>query len=872
MRRTLALLDGHSLAYRAFFALPEDLATSSGQVTNAAYGFTRMLVKLLGDHHPDAVVVAWDVSRQTFRSAEYPEYKAQRTSAPDTFKSQLPLIREVLDSLSIRQLQREGFEADDIIASIAHQASADDWDVLVVTGDRDAFQLIDDNVTVLYTRRGITDVVRATADYVEERYGITPGQYVEYAALRGDNSDNLPGVPGVGEKTAAKLINAHGSLEGIFAAVDDQSPKLRENLIENEEQVLLNRRLMALVTDMDFDVEIEELVRGDWDRAVAKELFVSLEFHSLWEDLIAVQPGSERQIEVVEAEGVVAASESAVTALRSNRMVIDWIEAGAFSGLAVLTGEGTASVVSVDDLEPLRSVLADPDVPKIVHHGKPLVKRLFECGFDVRGLGFDTALAAYVVNPATRAYDLTEVAFKFLGMELESPDAEASGGGGQAAFDFSEGPDLEAAARRVVAIDRLSAQLSTELEDRDELGLFNEIELPLILTLAHMEEAGIRIDRPYLEELGDRLREELSFLEKKIHELNGEPFNVNSTDQLRTVLFERLGLPISKKTSTGKPSTDASVLEKLDHPLVDHLLKYRELEKLRGTYVDGYLPLIASDGRIHTTFNQMAAATGRLSSEEPNLQNIPVRSDSGMTIRRAFIPDDEALFVVADYSQIELRVLAHLTEDAGLLEAFRSGQDIHTATSARVFGVEPELVSSEMRRRAKVINFGLLYGMEAFGLAQRLDISRDEAAEHMEAYFGQFPDVKAFMDGMVTMARRNGYTATLFGRRRYLPELKSDNWRIRQMGERMALNAPVQGTAADIIKKAMLVLESELLDAGMETQMLLQIHDELIIEAPKDELDAAIAMTRQVMEHVVELAVPLIVDINTGPNLAAVKA
>lgn len=868
---TLALLDGHSLAYRAFFALPEDLATSSGQVTNAAYGFTRMLIKLLDDHHPDAIAVAWDVSRQTFRSEEYPEYKAQRSASPDTFKSQLPLIREVLDSLSIKQLQMEGFEADDVIASVARQARDDGWNVLVVTGDRDAFQLVDDQLTVLYTRRGISDVVRADATYVTEKYGIRPDQYVEYAAMRGDTSDNLPGVPGVGEVTAAKLLNAHGSLDGIFATVDDQSPKLRENLIASKEQVLLNRRLMDLVDDLDMGVVSSELVRGDWDRAVAKDLFVSLEFHSLWEDMLGVQPDAEPTTELVSAEGVVATTAGAVARLATDRMVIDWVDEGGFAGLAIQSGDSGATLVSLDDLEPLRVHLDDPAVAKVVHHGKPLVKRLFEAGFRVRGLGFDTALAAYVVNPATRAYDLTEVAFKFLGLELNSPDSEGSDGGGQEAFDFSEGPDLDASARRVIAIDRLAVQLATELSDRDELELFVDIELPLIVTLAHMEEAGIRIDRPYLEDLGNQLREQLAVLEKKIHELNGEPFNVNSTDQLRTVLFERLGLPISKKTSTGKPSTDASVLEKLDHPLVDHLLKYRELEKLRSTYVDGYLPLIKADGRIHTTFNQMAAATGRLSSEEPNLQNIPVRSESGMMIRRAFVPEPGWSFVVADYSQIELRVLAHMSGDAGLLEAFRAGEDIHTTTAARVFEVEPELVSPEMRRRAKVINFGLLYGMEAFGLAQRLDISRDEASEHMDAYFGQFPDVKAFMDGLVTQARRTGYTATMFGRRRYLPELKSDNFRIRQMGERMALNAPVQGTAADIIKLAMMALEAELIEHGMDATMLLQIHDELILEAPPEELQATIAVTRKTMETVVELDVPLTVDLNTGPNLAAVK-
>jgi DNA polymerase-1 len=871
---TLALLDGNSIAYRAFFALPPDLATTSGQITNAAYGFTRMLIKLLGDHHPDALAVAWDVSRTTFRTGRYPEYKAQREAAPDAFRSQLPLITEVLDSLSITQLRLEGYEADDLIASLAARAKAEGWDVLLVTGDRDAFQLIDDHLKVLYTRRGITDVVVADAAYVEERYGIRPDQYVEYAALRGDTSDNLPGVPGVGEKTASKLVADYGSLESIFDHLGEQTPRLRQNLAEHREQVLLNRELMKLVDDLELNLDLDELKRGEWDRDRAKQLFESLEFYSLWEDLLEVQPGGagpSPQNGLLEVEGRLVTTGAEVAALAGRSpMVLD--SADGEWGLMIGESEGLAAGVPWAALEPLRDALTDPGVPKVAHDAKELIRRLLAAGFDLQGLDFDTALAAYLLNPATREYGLGPLAARYLNVELDSPDAE-SGAGTQGLLDFREGPDLDAGARRVQAISMLAGRLEDELKLRDEADLFRRFELPLVPVLARMEHIGIGVDRAYLEEMGIDLRSRLSELERRIHDAAGEPFNVNSTNQLREVLYQKLGLPVLKKTSTGAPSTDASVLEKLAeaHPIVAHLLSYRELEKLRSTYVDGYLPLITAEGRIHTRFNQMAATTGRLSSDTPNLQNIPVRSEVGKTVRRAFIPRPGWVFLVADYSQIELRVLAHMSRDPGLVEAFVSGGDVHTATASRVFGVEPELVTSEMRRRAKTINFGLLYGMEAFGLADRLGISREEARHHIEEYFAQFPNVKAFMDGVVTQARNQGYTTTLFGRRRYLPELKSDNFRIRQMGERMALNAPVQGTAADIIKRAMIDLDAALRQAGMESTLLLQVHDELILESPPEELDAATKLVVEVMEHVVELAVPLRVDVGTGANLAEVK-
>ncbi len=869
----LVLIDGHSIAYRAFFALPEDLATTSGQVTNAVFGFTRMLVRLLSDQHPDAIAVAWDVSRQTFRSEEYPEYKAQRSATPDTFKSQLPLIREVLDALDVPQVQREGYEADDVIASISESAKDAGWDVLIVTGDRDAFQLIEDGRSIMYTRRGITDTVIADRAYVEDRYGIGPEQYVERSALCGDTSDNLPGVPGVGDKTAAKLLRAHGSIEGIYEHLDEQTPKLRENLAAAREQVFLNRRLMTLVRDLDIDFRADSFTRGEWDRAHAKDLFVSLEFHSIWEDLLAAEPGAADVVaELPEVEVRVLPPNAEVPELlQTTRFVLDLIDLAGTPALIVL-GPGEEAVIVPDDrIDVLRTVLEDPGVEKRAHDAKRVMRFLLERDIELGGMVFDTALAAYLVNPATRAYDLGEVAERFLNVELDSPDREPPQEAGvQGAFDLSGGADLERFGRRAVAIDRLAEALTTELRDRDELDLYQRFELPLVGVLARMEAAGIGVDRGYLQEMSDDLRSRLHGLEAAIHELAGEPFNINSTDQLASVLYGRLELPVLKKTPGGKPSTDASVLEKLDHPLVERLLEYRELEKLRSTYVDGYLPLIGDDGRIHTTFNQMAAATGRLSSGEPNLQNIPVRSETGRTIRRAFVADAGQVFVVADYSQIELRVLAHMSGDEGLVEAFRAERDIHTATAARVFGVTDELVSGEMRRMAKVINFGLLYGMEAFGLASRLEISREEAVAHVDAYFAQFPDVKQYMDGVVSQARRAGYTSTLFGRRRYLPELKSDNYRIRQMGERMALNAPIQGTAADIIKKAMIDMEPALEDTG--AVMLLQIHDELVIECPDDEVDAVSELIKTVMQDVVELAVPLTVEIAHGRDLASTKA
>ncbi len=870
---TLALIDGHSIAYRAFYALPKDLATSSGQVTNAVFGFVRMLIRLLSDENPEALAVVWDVSRQTFRSDLFPDYKAQRSRTPDLLIPQFSLLEEFLEALEVPQLRREGFEADDVIASVARQATEQGWQVLAVTGDRDVFQLIDEDFRVLYTRRGVSDTVKVTPEWVKERYSVPPARYVEVAALRGDPSDNLPGVPGVGEKIAARLIRKYGSVEQVLRNVDELTPRLRSNLSEHGAQALLNKQLMTLRRDLEMEVAIPDLVRRAWDDKRVRELANSLEFFTLLTDLQSVRVGAEvPTAEPQEVETRVLTSPRAVARLADlDHLVLEMVEEEHFVGLAVREGENRVALVPEDLLGWVKDFLSDPHRPKTTHDAKRLIRWLDGRGLSLRGLEFDTALAAYVIDPAGGRSQLDGLAERMIGFSL-TEDRVSEETPVQGSLVFDPQPRLDQIGLRVEAIARLVAPLWSELEEREEVELFVDVELPLVAVLAEMEDAGIAVDREYLLGMSGRLRADIGDLAQSIFELAGGEFNVNSTLQLREVLFGKLGLPVIKKTATGKPSTDAAVLGKLDHPLVRLLLEFRKLEKIRSSHVDGYLSLIDADGRIHTRFNQMGTSTGRVSSENPNLQTIPIRTELGRTVRRAFVAGPGRVLVVADYSQIELRVLSHLSLDPGLLEAFLSDVDIHTATAARVFEVEVPRVTSDMRRRAKTINFGLLYGMEAFGLSQRLNISREEAAEHIEAYFSQFPAVKSFMDGMVQQARRKGYTTTLFNRRRYLPELRSDNFRIRQMGERMALNAPVQGTAADIIKKAMIGLSSQLREVSPRSCLLLQIHDELVIETPRDHLAEVAALTVEVMEGVADLAVPLKVEVASGKNLAECKS
>jgi len=866
----LALLDGHSLAYRAFYALPPDLATPSGQVTNAVFGFTSMLIKLLDEEKPDAIAIAWDRKEPTFRKELYPEYKATRSKSPDIFRSQIPVIEEVLDAMEMPQVSVAGFEADDIIATLAKEGRELGYDVVVVTGDRDAFQLSADDLTILYTLRGISDTVHATPEWLKKKYDVTPDRYVEYAALRGDSSDNLPGVPGVGEKTAAKLINAYDSLESLYDDLDSQTPKLRENLEAAREQVFLNRTMMTMIDDVPTgEIDPDTLVIQPFNRDVVRALFDELAFASLWKRLDDLGGVGESESDHLDVDVISATTvERATEALAAPSVAVEAVWAG--DELTGIVCAGTPAVFVPLDL--VSEVLgSEGSSVHISGHGtKPLLVALLEADIDLPTVDFDTMIAAYVINPAQRAPSLEDLAFKELGIDVAG-DLEAADDASQGAFSFEESTvDIEGLARRAVAVGMMVEPLTEQLEARGGADLFTEIEVPLIAILADMEHAGVGLDTDFLTAFGIDLNERIAALQIAIHEHAGRQFNINSTLQLRSVLFDELGLPVSKKTPKGAPSTDASVLEKLanQHEIVADLLKFRELDKLRSTYVDSLLNLVEADGRVRGRFNQTGAATGRLSMERPNLQNIPARSKEGRAIRQAFVAEPGCVFLVADYSQIELRILAHLSLDSGLIDAFLNDVDIHAATASRVNDVPLEDVTDDMRRTSKMINFGLLYGMEAYGLAQRLDISRSEAQSHIDTYFDQFPDVRAYMSGIVDQARDTGYTTTILGRRRYLPELNSSRTRDRQMGERMALNAPIQGSAADIIKKAMIELDKELAEGGYSARVLLQIHDELVLEVPLDEIEAVRDLTITTMQGVADLRVPLKVSYGTGPTLA----
>lgn len=897
--RQVMLIDGNSLTYRAFFALPTDLATASGQVTNAVLGFTTMLTYLLREHQPDSIVVAFDRPEPTFRHERIPTYKGNRDEAPDILRQQMGLVRQVLDVLHVTTVEVPGFEADDVIATLAEQAKGQGHEVIIVTGDRDAYQLVEDpHVRVLYNKRGVSDYALYDERGIEERTGVHPRLYVQYAAMRGDQSDNLPGVPGVGEKTAAKLLNTYGSLDGIFAHVDEQTPKLRENLAAHEEQVRLNSEIMVLVRDVDVECDFTAATIDDVDVDEVRKLFDFLEFRGKFELLDealggrlgggGAAGGGRGGAEVLEAEvDEVQTGDAAVALLErlaggEGPLAVAPAWAGTegrspLDGLALVVDGPTGEVAWVDGAvladeavgAALGRVLAAGGRPLAAHGAKALMRRLDQDGVEVRSLAVDTMLAAYLLDPAEARYLLGDLLLRYANLELPD-DAPASEG----QLDLDGGavaPSLEAA-RRALAVDRLVDPLTDALDAQGLRRLFDDIEVPLVRVLAKMEAVGIAVDRGELEALNAQLVEECAALSEQIKADAGEDFNVNSTLQLREILFEKLGLTPQKKTKTGF-STDAASLEKLvgQHPIIEHLLRYREVEKLRSTYGEGLLAEVAPDGRIHATFNQTVARTGRLSSDAPNLHNIPVRTEGGRAFRRAFVPGPGFELLVADYNQIELRCIAHLAEDPGLIGAFESGSDIHNETAARVFGVDPGEVTIEQRSKAKMVSYGLAYGMEAYGLGQRLAIPTEEAAEILDAYFEAFPSVKSYMESTVAEARERGYTETLFGRRRQIPELSSNNFRIRQAGERQAMNAGIQGLAADIFKVALVDLDRALEERAVESRVILQVHDEVVLEVPPAEREEIAALTRDTLSGAAELRVPLEVNLAFGASWADAK-
>ncbi|MDN5894866.1 MAG: DNA polymerase I [Nocardioides sp.] len=878
----LLLLDGHSLAYRAFFALPvENFSTSTGQTTNAVYGFTSMLINVLRDEQPTHIAVAFDLSRQTFRLAEYSEYKAKRNKTPDEFKSQLPLIQEVLDALHIEWLTMEGYEADDILATLTTQALDQDMEVLILTGDRDSLQLVTGRSTVLYPMRGVSDLARMTPAAVEEKYAVPPQRYPEIAALVGEDSDNLPGIPGVGPKTAAKWINTYDGLENIIARADEIKGKAGESLRAHLGDVMRNRRLNALVRDLQLEVGPADLDVKPWDRHEVHTLFDGLEFRVL----------RDRLFETLESEEVIDDSgfDLATTRLGAGE-VTAWLEehartpdqrvgvsvqgswrsgSGEVFSVAFAAPDGTAAWIDAGEVTPEDdAVLADwfgeATIAKVLHDAKGPMLALAARGWDLRGLTSDTALAAYLVRPDQRSYDLADLTLRHLKRELRADSADA----GQLSLDVEEESGAaETAMLHARAVLDLAAALDGEVEEHGGTELLATVELPLVDVLAEMERIGIAVDVDQLEGLDAHFGEEVKRAADDAFEVIGKEINLGSPKQLQVVLFDELDMPKTKRTKTGY-TTDADALatlfEKTEHPFLQHLLRHRDVIRLRQT-VEGLLKTIASDGRIHTTYNQTIAATGRLSSTDPNLQNIPVRTEEGRRIREGFVVGAgyESL-LTADYSQIEMRIMAHLSEDAELVEAFRSGRDFHSITAAKVFETEPDAVTTEMRAKIKAMNYGLAYGLSAFGLSQQLRIEPAEARGMMEEYFETFGGIRDYLSGVVDEARRSGFTETIMGRRRYLPDLTSDNRQRREMAERMALNAPIQGSAADIIKVAMLNVRRALAESSLSSRMLLQVHDELVFDVAAGERESLEELVRREMAAAAELTVPLDVSVGTG--------
>jgi len=858
LRKTFFLVDGHSLLYRAFYALPT-MTTSSGEHTNAVYGFVSMLLRLLQEQDPDCLVVAFDKKGPTLRHDQFPDYKANRAETPDELITQVERVKELVDAFGWRQEEIDGYEADDIIGTLCEKAKGAGYEVYIVTGDNDCLQLVDDQVRVLFTRRGITNVDEMDEEAVKERLGVSPGQVPDYKGLVGDQSDNIPGVPGIGPKTAVKLLQQYGSVEGIVANVHQLSGKLAQRLQEHGEQALLSKKLATICRDAPVGLEPGQCQLAVPDGTRLRELFAQLEFRTLW-----------RRVE--ERYGLADVSVSAATPPAAAQLdqipdadylplgpltVHFWWEGGPLDPrpVAVAMGAGTKSFYCPlgegawnDVLAKWGPALADPKRPKVMYNAKSQLLALQSLGCPIRGIASDPMVAGYLLGPGDGRLSLRELCERF---GPASPGEKASA---VELFSF---------------IGPLAARLEENLAEADLLRLYQEIEMPLIPVLAGMELRGVAVDREHLQALSAEMEKELEELTAKIYQLAGESFNINSPKQLGEILFDKLSLPVIKKTKTG-PSTSAEVLEELaaEHEIAVYLLEYRQLAKLKSTYVDALPALLhPRTGRIHTTFQQTVTATGRLSSTEPNLQNIPVRTPLGRRIRQAFIPGEpDWRLLTADYSQIELRVLAHMSKDEGLIDAFREGEDIHARAAAEVFGVPMDQVDSQLRDRAKAINFGIIYGISSFGLAKGTGLSRAEAQDYIDRYFARYPGVKRYIDETIKEGREKGYVATLFGRRRYLPELHSKNWTQRQFAERMAMNAPIQGTAADIMKIAMIGIYREMNERGLQARMLLQVHDELVFEVPPGEVDELAGLVREVMEDSLHLAVPLVVDIQVGEN------
>lgn len=866
-RGKFMIIDGNSLIHRAFYAI-RPLATSAGEPTNAVYGFINMLFKILADEEPACIAVAFDKGRITFRNDHFEAYKAHRKATPEDLRPQFDTVREVLRAMNIPLYECEGFEADDLIGTVTARAEEAGYESLIVTGDRDALQLISDRTRVMITRKGISEMDVFDPAALKEKYGLEPQQVIDLKGLMGDASDNIPGVPGIGEKTARKLVMEFGSIENLLANMEKLAPKLRQKLEENRDLALLSKKLATIIRDVPCEIDLAACHRTEPDYEALLALFRRLEFRGLAKSITdrmqkqprpadTGEPAAESSCLRVDEEKFFAGL-AEVTALAYDLSVPDPMRADV-AGMAISREAGEALFLAPGE----RAAGDDKDADGAgvyeklhralsaiaTHDGKKLLVALARQGLPPRPIGFDTMVAAYLLNPAGQNQDIADLCARYLDETL------------------LPGDDYRYTCIRAERTLRLFQALAPQLRELGMDELYYRVELPLVHVLADMEAAGVKVDRDRLRQMGEELGQKIDGLTREIFDLAGEEFNINSTKQLAVILFDKLQLPVIKKTKTGY-STDVEVLETLaaEHEIVAKILEYRQYVKLKSTYVDGLTNLINPvTGKLHTTFNQAITATGRLSSTEPNLQNIPIRLEEGRKIRQVFIPSEPDHFIVsADYSQIELRVLAHISRDEKFIEAFRNNEDIHTRTAAEVFGVPMEEVTREMRSRAKAVNFGIVYGISDFGLARNIKVSRKEAKQYIENYFTRYAGVRQYMTQIVEQAREQGYVTTVLNRRRYLPDLYSKNFAVRSFGERTAMNTPIQGSAADIIKLAMIRVYDCLKEQKLKTKMILQVHDELIFEVPGEEMPAAVKIIRDCMENAISLSVPLTVDIKKG--------
>ena len=877
MEKRLIIIDGNSIINRAFYALP-DMSNSEGLKTNAIFGFVRMMFKIIEDYQPTHMSVAFDKKAPTFRHKQYADYKAGRKKMPDELAQQLQPLKDLLDKFNINRLELEGYEADDLIGTVARLGEENDFKVYIVTGDKDAIQLASHKTTTLITKKGVGEVEEYDYDSVLERYEMTPTQFIDLKGLMGDKSDNIPGVPGVGEKTGIKLLKQYSTIENLIEHTDELKGSIKKKIEENKELALMSKELATIITNVPIEVKLEDLEYGDYNKDDVVEKFKEFGFTSLITKLLDIEGGETTIKEEIDLkiEHLDNVEDFIKKAEENKKVIIDVIgKEGNILDKRVLyvflsLDGNEIYYVNEDELPQIKTLLSNPEIKKHGYDLKEDYILLKPYEIELNSMDFDITIAEYLIDSkSSTSYECSAIAMKYLTRKIKSKEDLLGKGAKAKKFDEIEFDELSAYIGDILnTVNGVYPKMEENLKETEMDGLFYHVEMPLVEVLGSMEYIGMKVDKDQLNELKEKFTTIINELENEIFELAGEPFNINSPKQLGVVLFEKLGLPVIKKTKTGY-STNAEVLEKLrdKHEIIDKITEYRQIVKLNSTYVEGLLKIInPKTGRIHSSFNQTITTTGRISSTEPNMQNIPVKTEMGRDIRKVFVADDNCKLVDADYSQVELRVLAHMSGDENMIDAFKHGEDIHSKTASQIFDVDIKDVTSKQRIEAKAINFGIIYGKTDFGLSQDLNIPVATAKAYIDSYFNKYPKIKEFMDEAVESATETGYATTILNRRRYIPEIKASNFIVRNQGKRFAMNAPIQGSAADIIKVAMVNVYNKLKENNMKSKLILQVHDELIVEAVDEELEMAEKIVREEMENAQSMDVKLDVDLNTGDS------